>query len=630
MERPEATTEPAPIAPGMVVAALLALVALWLVTHPYEGIFHDARLYTLQALSRAHPGRYADDLFLAFGSQDRFSIFASLYAPALAAFGNGGGHLAVLVVCAALWVAAALYFARGWLADGAIGWPLAIGATAAAVAFPGGISFRYAEPFLTPRLPAEALTLLALALAVRGRTLPALLALGTALAIHPLMAIPGVALWFLMECRHRPWLWLLAAAGIGLAAVLAGLGVEPFARLGQRFDPAWLAIVTSRNPQCLISQWGDTEWTAAANGFGAAAIAWSFGNARTRPLIGAAIAVGAIGIAVGWIGGDLLHNILLTDIQAWRWTWLTAAVAHLGIGALLVDVARGKTRLTMPELLLLLVVVVMLAVSRYSYPAGALLAPIMLALAALHHWRERTGRPAARWAIILVAYLTVQLLVLAAGALRGLPAPGVATLVGAGLCLVLLAGIIAVAAGRMRGQVAVLVPALVAVAVAAAYWDQRTPWRGHVDSVAAPPADLVALLPAGSLYWEGDMTALWLMLQRPSYFSCDQGAGVLFARGTAIAYAARAESLARLRPLDFRQYDFCPMPAGAPRRPRSVADLADVCRREPELAGVVLASPVAGAAGRTWTPPVRFELPLAGGHRFSSNRFHIYACAAFR
>src|SRR5208283_3599297 len=65
--------------PGMAVLALLG-VATWALSHAYAGIFHDAGLYTLQALARLRPGSLSSDVFLKFGSQDRFTLFSPIYA----------------------------------------------------------------------------------------------------------------------------------------------------------------------------------------------------------------------------------------------------------------------------------------------------------------------------------------------------------------------------------------------------------------------------------------------------------------------------------------------------------------------------------------------------------------------
>jgi hypothetical protein len=65
--------------PGMVVLMLLG-VTTWALSHAYAGIFHDAGLYTLQALARLSPESLSSDVFLKFGSQDRFTLFSPIYA----------------------------------------------------------------------------------------------------------------------------------------------------------------------------------------------------------------------------------------------------------------------------------------------------------------------------------------------------------------------------------------------------------------------------------------------------------------------------------------------------------------------------------------------------------------------
>jgi hypothetical protein len=81
-------TEPAQASPdplprlGYAVLALFC-AATWALSHSYRGIFHDAGLYTLQALAHLDPGYLGQDVFLRFGSQDRFTIFGALYAGAM-------------------------------------------------------------------------------------------------------------------------------------------------------------------------------------------------------------------------------------------------------------------------------------------------------------------------------------------------------------------------------------------------------------------------------------------------------------------------------------------------------------------------------------------------------------------
>ncbi len=64
---------------GQGVLGLLC-VGIWCLSHGYQGLFHDAGLYALQALAHRYPDFLSRDVFLRFGSQDRFTVFSPLVA----------------------------------------------------------------------------------------------------------------------------------------------------------------------------------------------------------------------------------------------------------------------------------------------------------------------------------------------------------------------------------------------------------------------------------------------------------------------------------------------------------------------------------------------------------------------
>ena len=148
---------------GLVVFAYIA---------GYRGVVHDAQLYAFQALARLHPAELAGDLFLRYGSQDRYSLFSLLYAPLTDMLGVPGAALAValaslLVLFAATWTLlvpwrGAVAATAGTLAVAT--WPVGYGAE---------LVFRVAEPFATPRPLAAGVALFGLAMVVRGRSVPA-------------------------------------------------------------------------------------------------------------------------------------------------------------------------------------------------------------------------------------------------------------------------------------------------------------------------------------------------------------------------------------------------------------------------------------------------------------------------
>jgi hypothetical protein len=181
---------------------------------------------------------------------------------------------------------------------------------------------------------------------------------------------------------------------------------------------------------------------------------------------------------------------------------------------------------------------------------------------------------------------------------------------------------------RLAGTLALV--AVAACAIAVARWDQRTPWTRYVESGAAA-RDLSGVIPdRASVYWDGGIEMMWLGLGRPSFFSCTQGVGVVFSRGTAMAYLNRRASLFPLKERDFEE---CVEPDdGRQLNPRP-ADLANACAKEPDLDYVVLGRAFPGVASREWDAPVPLtvERPAdPGGKQISTRRFFIYSCATIR
>jgi len=176
------------IAPSWLRLVALASLCLlcWALSHGYDGIVHDARLYTLQALAHRHPEALSADVFLKFGSQDRFTLFSPLYAAAQDLLG-------VATAAAVLTFAFQLcLFWGAWILARSLLPPFAaLVGVASLIALPGDYGadriFTCVEPFLTPRMPAEALTLAALAAALRGRAALAATCVAGAALLHPIM-----------------------------------------------------------------------------------------------------------------------------------------------------------------------------------------------------------------------------------------------------------------------------------------------------------------------------------------------------------------------------------------------------------------------------------------------------------
>ena len=231
----------------------ILLLALWYSLRPYKGIDNDARMYLVQTLKRLGKSSFDDDLFLKFGSQDKFSIFSRLFAPLVDILGPSTAHAVGAFLGQALWIGSALLLCRVLFKDDRL-FKLSALAAMLMVPFYGWGEIKYSEEFLTPRLFAESFVLLAIALYLKKKPAYVALCMACAFALHPIMALPGFALIFFMVARTHRWSIAIAAAAVALCLVLAFAGVDPFARLLVQLDPEWYAIVQARSPQLFIQE----------------------------------------------------------------------------------------------------------------------------------------------------------------------------------------------------------------------------------------------------------------------------------------------------------------------------------------------------------------------------------------
>ena len=619
--------------------AALVVLALWLFTHPWAGLWHDGRLYAVQALNRLYPGHYSQDLFFRFGSQDAFTLFTPAYAALIAAVGLDSAALLVQAAGSVLWLAGAACllsrFLRGlqfWIGLACLfALPTDYGPS------PG--IFSLAESFPTPRLFAEALSMLAVACVLRGRWLwgvPALLLAGL---LHPLVALwAGLfGLLYLAEggARARAIVLLLAAGGAALA-LGAALGVAPFDRLLLAVDAPWYAVLESMTPAVAWDGWRLGEWgsrTALAFSLVLAA-AWLEQGWRARFYWCVAL-TGAIGLLACWVGTGLLHNALLMQVQPWRALWLLQAASWLALVTLLARYWQGARILRLLLLALCVAILTRNTIGGLLGIAAALglclqarrsqplllqerhyrMALAGLAVAACFYLREVAGGP--HWTYIYINDIQ--------GASMGnlwfwiLLKRGGAALAAA--AVLLLAWRWAGSARRSRVAAAWLL-ALGCLGACAALLVTRAETAVPMapQSQQALRAAFQPLVPAGSVvYWQDDVRYTWFVLQRASYASLPQMGGAVFNRGSALEGQRRLARLAQLGTED-----------SVRGRSRAQTDLLRSRLPKPQRAGLLhlCADPLLDF--------VVLERDLGEGavarhqDRLDGRTFHLYACARLR
>jgi hypothetical protein len=544
---------------------LLVMVLLWALTwalsHPYKGIFHDAQLYTLQALARLHPDSLSHDVFLRLGSQDRYTLFSPLYAALIHWLGTEPAA-AVLTVTLQL----------GFLLGAAALVRTVVPGTSALVgmavlsAIPGTYGaadiFTCIESFVTPRMGAEALVLGSLAAALHGRSRLAWALLVPAILLHPVMAGAGLAG---LLCLHvpspRP---KLAAALVGIAVALLFLAsLAPADSLSGRFDTNWLSMVEHRSPYLFLANWSLEDWGQTAVYLATLAVgARSLppddvqmpAAGRARRLARVALLTGLGGLALTLVACDGLRLVLLTQLQPWRWLWLATAVAALLLPAIAVACWRvgpaGKTA-------------AVLLVAAWIFGSGTF-ALVTAALTVATPLTKRLRPDEARWVLYgACALLLIAVSLRIAGNLLFADVfyldPRIPLWIRKAASFVhdgavpLAAILFAVwLASRPRGTPGLVVLAAVSAATLLtllpevwAGWSQQKFPR----AMQAQFAPWRALIPPGAeVFWSESGPEAWVLLDRPSYLSVVQTSGVVFSRAAALEMQRRALALSAVVP----------------------------------------------------------------------------------
>jgi hypothetical protein len=580
------------------IALALMLVALWAVTHRYQGLARDGELYAFQALATIHPALGAD-LYLQNGSQDHYSIFSRIYAPLIRSFGLQYAELLLFIPCTAWFLAAAWVLARA-LGKRDEAW-LTAAAFIVTVGYYGSYKiFHYAEDYLTARSMAEALVVTALACHFRGRTpLAFLIAIG-ALFIHPLMALPGALLLICLCLSIRQ---AVIASGVAIAATLgiALTAVLPpaFSHLFTVLDPAWLDVVRERSQFLFLNYWTTQDWELNARPFVCLTLtALAVEDERMRKLCFAAMLVGALGLVIALISGVIGPVAVLLQGQAWRWVWVTGFTSILLLVPTVLRIWRDEK--CGPLCALLLVAawtcsdVDGLACSETAL--GLWLARAHIGVRASWYLRWAVGAAGA----LLVAWTLANSWpispALPAGMgntsfwrtreFFGLRLPALLIF---GFCWRWISNSGSTVAAALAGALLLICSALVlpdsfrqsSTTATAANSEEFADWRN-----AIPPTSNVLILPTGK-----SASFAWFTLQRPSYLSVDQSAGVVFSRATALEVRRRSEVLRPLMNPDWEIHAHITekargKPKEAPVRPLSTQILTGICA-DPQLGFVI-------------------------------------------
>lgn len=526
---------------------LMFLVGLWLLTRPYFGIRHDGILYSGQALARIHP-QFGSDLFFAFGSQDKYSIFGFLQSQAIRLLGLADATIIMLLVSLFVFGVAATWLGRSLLSSR---WTY-VGLLALACfphLFGAQQIFAFAEPFLTARSLAEPFALMGLVLVWRSHLAYASVAFLISAMFHPLIALPVIVTAWCFLCVHdRRWIWALSAIVPILG--LAFSGIAPFSQLLISFEGSWLRYVNHANANVFLAHWELTDWNGALFDIAVLSVFVQYCSADQRSKVFALFGAIVLCIATSFIGADLFRNVLITELQLWRILWLVHFFALLVAPFSLYHLSRKGD---LAECAAWLILSAGLTVSYFA-------PPVEIGLAALLLSQARSGKPAPSKKILTMLKGVAVVAACIAGGRTAVTMWREIGISGWGADILFIATIPVVSLGiamvfihaTFRRRVTPYLTGFVAITVlitGTIFWDRRNAEMRFIEAGETSGRDIRSLLGGpsdGQVYLGGKPGAAalritWFVLQRPSFYSSVQSAGLLFNRKTALEFARRDE-----------------------------------------------------------------------------------------
>lgn len=577
--------------PALLASVLLAgaVSGLWLLTHPYEGVIHDARLYVGHVLAAADPQGVGQDMMFRKDGQFGLTLFPMLLATTIDAVGVSLGAKLLSLAGLLLWIAALGALAAS-VAEGRLRWVIVLFVVVLPSSYGAFDVFNYAEPIATPRVFAEAGVLFSFALLCRRRLLWALPPIFASVLLHPIMALPalGVWAWFaFFDPRARIFPLnagvVIAAVGLSLVPLAAALNVPLVERLFIGIDPAFHDVLSARARHLFPSFWPLGDWSRFFVQAVTLAIAAAAVTGRVRALFVGALVVGVGGVAASLVLGDALNSLLAVQVQLWRAAWIVAVLAAAGLAICAVTLWRkgGRAQLALG----FLAVAWLGADQPVIGVSGALLATVFAFAPSLDRLKFTPQLILGLWSFVLLyAVLRQGMSVYALTLFLDSRPEG-------GTSIVLLLGslglwtipvcVLAAAWGLDKGSgplplplAAVLGAAFVALGFT--YWDARSPRTIADDGADGDPA-LKALLSArkGEVLWLDGGFETWSLAGRPNWISVMQGAGAVFSRSLAMDWDRRVGLLIDLGLADERARDVFTDAGRTSSAPARLMDLTD-------------------------------------------------------
>ena len=628
----------------------LVLVPVALLMFPNRGIDHDTRLYVFDILNIVHDGILANDFMAIFGTQNQYTVYAHLVAPLYAVFSPWLATAIVFVIGQLIWFSGLIALVARITGDEKFAFFGLLTAFLLPTAYFGYSVLSYGEPFATPRLFVEGLTFWALWSFVHRAYWISGVLVALATSLHPIMGLIAAALIIAMLLQeHKRWWWIFGAGSLAAVVVIFLSGAVPLERLTATMTGSWFDAVSARARYRYLGEWLMKDWARVGISASILLPMIALYTGWQRRLMVSALIVGGVGMLVSFIGTDLLHNVLLSQVQTSRTIWFAYLLGNVGMGVVVAHMYR-RSEADGDAFFFLYLLAWMIGHIFWPLP-GLVLGVVASGLAYLRIRDTIAFIPSLFRRIIYVSAIIFFLFLLFfrvkfwllgfnrdALALESIAFVGIPGFTHMELVFIVLV-IFVITRLQIRVPSLVTVALLLVVGVwSAIVWDRRSPEEHGMSGEYAATA-LASQIPQGAqVYWEGDAKGAWLLLQRPSFFSSVQGAGNVFSEALAAEFLKRGEIIQALDGVDyvdiwrpFKTNDELEQRARVVK-PLARADIVAACANAPELDYLVLTRDIGGGHTAVWYP--RRSDELAGGadaaNLVPTNPRFLYRCADFR
>ncbi|QLI80987.1 hypothetical protein HZU75_05310 [Chitinibacter fontanus] len=317
------------------LGSVIVLFACWVLAHPYRGIWHDARVYLIQAYHLANPQWFVGELWFAYGSQGNFTIFPYLYLKVLKLFSVMHGAFIVSMFGGLFWILA-LYALIGFFVQGCYRFILVLMLVCLPLSysiFPS-LDLYLNENFATARPFSLGLACIALYLYLRRKSVMVGICSLMALILHPLMGAGAVTIIIFTELLklNSKWIWV---AVIGVILFLLMLSLP-------NMSGVWFELVRSTSRIVVVKSMHSIQWFPIVLVMSSLILGWRL--ASYREIYFSALVVVALCILLSLVCSLILPVALILQLQPWRILSVGLVLVFVVIADILRQVAPSKQR----------------------------------------------------------------------------------------------------------------------------------------------------------------------------------------------------------------------------------------------------------------------------------------------